>query len=199
MTVSELYFSATGREFYARGIAVTLIGVGFLACGLAGVVFIPWTWSNALPLAGGAFCVVLGGAFLLFAWLAVVYGTITVWRRWRQFRQPAAIINGSGVRYLAIRRPVQIPWPDIEEINWDRTILSRSVVTKVDLRLVPDAAVLHDGPVKVPATRYLNVGMMSDLDVPEDTAVRFLAETAGPRLQITETDRRTPAEDADRP
>lgn len=34
---------------------------------------------------------------------------------------------------------------------------------------------------------------MSDRDIPEEAAQQFLADTAGPRLRINESDRRTPS------
>jgi hypothetical protein len=51
---------------------------------------------------------------------------------------------------------------------------------------------MRDGAITVPASRYLNVGLLSELAVPENVAARFLSETAGSRLEITEVDRRDP-------
>lgn len=198
MTVNELYFPVPGRKSFAQGLSLSVIGIGFLAWGVAGMAVTPWSWAGIIPLLGGVLAVGVGLGVILLVWFTFIYGTITIWRRWRQFRPPAVTIDATGVRYLATHRPALIPWPDIEQVHLTRTIFPKRNVTKASLRLAPGAALLREGPVNVPATRYLNIGMMADLDVPEDTAVRFLEDTAGTRLQVTETLHRTAAANSGR-
>lgn len=191
--VTELCFPAPGWKVYNRGFSLSLLGAGFIALGLADLSFISWRWSSFLFIAGGVFSFLLGIAILLLIWFTFTYGTINIWRRWRQLRQPTAVINATGIRFLAVRRPALVPWQDVEEVRLDRDLLPGSIVTKVSMRLMPSAELVRNGPVNVPGNRYLNIGLMSDLDIPEDVAQQFLADTAGPRLRINESDHRTPS------
>lgn len=193
MTVTELRFPSPSWRFHIRGLSVSILGIGFLALGLAALSFVSWKPSSFFFIAGGIFSTLLGIATIVLVWFTFIYGTAIIWIRWRQLRRPAAIIDADGIRYLAARRPTRIPWSDIEEVRLDRDLRPGTVVTKASVRVLPEAAVLRDGPVKVPGTRYLNIGLMSDLGIPEDCAVGFLEDTAGPRLKVTETDRRTPS------
>lgn len=193
MTVNELYFRAPGWRFYAQGITVSALGLVLLAWGAAGLAFDSLDWVGAIPLLGGVLMVVTGAGLILLVLFIFVYGMLAAWRDWRQLRPPAVVINAAGARFEAPRRPALIPWPDIEEVHLKRTIFPKRVVTKVSLRLTSGAASLRHGLVNVSPTRYLNVGLMSDLDVPEDIAVDYLADVAGTRLQIMETVHRTAA------
>lgn len=198
--MTELYFRAPSRKSYAQGLGLSLIGIGCLAWGVVTLAITPWSLAGILPLAGGVFLVLLGVAFTLFVWFMFAYGMVTAWRDWRQFRVPDAVISSAGVRYLAPRRPVLVPWPDIEEVAVKHTLLSKNnVVTKVSLRLSTGAASLRDGLVHVSASRSLNVGLASDADVSESALLQFLADTAGDRLKITEVDRRSSSVDSRAP
>jgi len=193
--MTELRFPFHGWKVYRQGFGLSLLGIGFVALGLAVLNFIAWKWSaySVAAIAGGIFSLLVGIALLLLIWFAFIYGTINVWLRWRQLRAPTVVIDADGVRFLAARRPALVPWQDVEEIHLNRSFLPRSITTKVSVRLTPDAEVVRHGPVNVPKARYLNIGLMSDLDVPESTAEQFLTDTAGSRLRVTETDRRTPS------
>lgn len=193
MTLNELRFPFPGWKFYIRGFGLSALGLGFLGLGLADLAFVSWKRASVLFIAGGVFALLLGLAIIVLIWFTFLYGTINIWLRWQQPRRPSVIVNADGARFLASRRPVHIPWRDVEEIHLNRSLLPGSVVTKVSMRLTPSATAVHDGPVNVPGTRYLNIGLMSDLDVPEDAAQQFFSDTVGPRLRITETDRRTPS------
>jgi hypothetical protein len=190
MTTSELRFRSPGLSFYSGNLGISVLGLALVVFGLFDLAVDPWNWGGALFILGGVFVTLLGAALALFVWFTLILGTVSSWRQWRQFRPPAVVIDDSGVRYLASRGPVLIPWLDIEQICLDRTILRASVVTKVSLRLAPHAALLHDGKRALHPDRYLNIGLAADLSVPESVAVGFLAQTAGSRLEITEEDRR---------
>lgn len=193
MTINELRFRTPGLAFYAQGIALSALGIALMVGGVVIVVIDPWNLIGDIYILSGVFLGLVGVAFTLLVWFLYVWGTISTWRLWRQFRPPAVVIDASGVRYLAARRAVLVPWPDIEKLGLERTVFRNRVVTRVLLRLAPGAALLRDGAITVPASHSLNVGTMSRLAVPEDIALRFLAATAGPRLEITEVDRRNPA------
>lgn len=192
MTTNELRFPAPGARFYVSGISLSIIGLALIAWGVVILAFDPWNWPEAIFLLGGIFVAVLGAVFCSFVWFTLAWGTFTTWRNWRQLRAPSVIIDATGVRYLASRRPTAIPWSDIEQLGVRRSIFRNHVVTKIFLRLMPSATLLRDGIVPANANRYLNIGLASDLPVPEETAVRFLQETAGSRLKVTEVNRRTP-------
>lgn len=193
MTVSELRFRTPGTRFYAQGLSLSAVGFALIAWGAIVVAFDPWNWAGPIILLGGVYVGVLGVVLTLLVWFIYVWGTITTWRHFRQLRPPAVVMDASGVRYLAPRRPVFVPWPDVERVGLRRIIFRNRVVTKVFLRLTPDAGLLRDGTVAVPASRSVNVGLLSELEVPEDIAMRFLEETVGSRLEVTIDDRRKPA------
>jgi hypothetical protein len=193
MTISEVRFQTPGRAFYTQGIALSALGIALIACGVVIVAIEPWNLVHAIYIVSGIFVGLVGVGFTLLVWFLYAWGAISTWWLWRQFRPPAVVIDASGVRYLAARRPVLVPWPDIEKVGLERSVFRHRVVTKVLLRLAPGAALLRDHAIPVPASRSLNVGTMSRIAVPEDTALRFLAATAKTRLEITEVDRRTPA------
>jgi hypothetical protein len=196
MTTSELRFRAPGLNFYVGGFGISVLGLVLVAVGVIDVVFDPWNWAGVIYLLGGIWTTVLGAGLTLLVWFLFIWGTITNWQRWGQFRLPAVVIDDAGVRYLVARGPVLIPWLDIEQICLDRTIIrDNRIVTKVSLRLAPDAALLRDGVHTVNSNRYLNIGTASNLSVRENVAVRFLAEHVGSRLEITEVDRRPVTDD----
>jgi hypothetical protein len=87
-----------------------------------------------------------------------------------------------------------VPWADIEQICLRRTIFRRRVTVRVSMRLAADAALLHDGPVKVPPSRVLNVGGLARANVSEGDAIRLLEQAGGMPLEVTEVDRRNPAD-----
>lgn len=188
--MTELRFSSPGWKFYSQGLTVSALGIVLVVWGVVIIAVDPWNWVGVISMLGGGMSAAAGLALLLFVWFIYVYGIFTSWRKWRQFRPPTVAVDADGVRYQAPRRPVTVPWADIEQVMVDRIIFPRRVVTKVALRLTPGAALIRDGVIQVPASRYLNVGLMSDLDVPEDVAQEFLSDTAGPRLEIKEDDRR---------
>jgi hypothetical protein len=190
VTISELRFRAPGLRFYAQGLTVCAFGIAAIAWGVAIVVVNPWNWIGVISTLGGVILGVAGVVLCLLVWFIYVWGTVTTWRRWRQLRPPAVVIDASGIRYLAARRPVLVPWPDIEQVGLRRTVFRNRVVAKVFLRLASGAGLVKRDVITVPASRSLNVGLLSDADVPQDLAMRFLAEMAGPRLEITEVDRR---------
>jgi hypothetical protein len=189
MTISELRFRTHGLRFYAQGIAWSAFGIALIVGSVAVVVFAPRNLVGGIDILSGVFFGVVGVAFTLLIWFLYVLGLITAWRQWRQLRPPAVVIDASGIRYLAARRPVLVPWTDVQQVGMRRTNYRTRVATKIFMRLTPGAALLRDGTITVPASRYLNVGRLSELAVPEDIAVRFLSETAGSRLEITEVDR----------
>lgn len=194
MAISELRFPSPALKFYVEGLGWSALGLALIAWGAVVVAFDPWNWTGAVFILGGTFTAALGVVFTVLIWFIFVLGTVTAWRRWRQLRPPAVVIDATGIRYLPYRGPVLVPWPDVEQLGLRRSIFRNRVVTKVFIRLSPGAALLRDGAMTVPASRSLNVGLLSDLAVPEDIAVQFLGETAGSRLRVTEIDRRTPVD-----
>jgi len=191
--VTELRFPSPGWRSDIRALSVSILGVGLAAFGVVIVAVHPWNFTGIISMLGGILGILVGGGLLLLIWFTFIYGMVLSWTRWRQFRRPTAVIDTDGIRYLAARRPTRIPWSDIEEVLLERDLLPGSIVTKASVRMTPEARVLREGPVNVSQTRYLNIGLMSDVGVPEDFAVSFLENTAGPRLRVTETDRRTPS------
>lgn len=188
--MTELRFPSPGWKFYGQGITLSVFGVVLAAWGIVTIAVDPWNWVGVISMLGGGISVVAGAGILLLVWFLYVYGVITSWRDWRQFRPPTVIINSSGAHYRAPRRPVVVEWADIEQVRVNRTIFPKKNVTKVSLQLMPGAALIREGRVRVPASRYLNVGLLSDLTVPEEQAMTFLEETAGTQLELSETDRR---------
>lgn len=197
MAISELRFRSPGLKFYVQGLGWSALGFALIAWGAVVVAFDPWNWKGAVFILGGICTAGLGVVFTLLIWFIYASGTIMTWRQWRQLRPPAVVIDAAGIRYLAPRRPVSIPWPDVEKVGMRRIIFRGRVISQVFIRLRPAAALLGDA-IAIPADGKVRVGRLSDLTVPEDTAVRFLEESSGSRLEITIDDRRTPADDRDR-
>lgn len=192
---TELRFRSPGWKFYGQGLAWSALTVAVSAWGWIGVALVPGDWIGILSKLGGVILGLSGTVMTLFIWGISIGGTIWTWHRWRQLRPPAVVIDDSGIRYLARRRPVFVPWPDVERLVLHRTIRRRRVISSVALYLIPDAALLRDGPIAIPPRRSLNVSTFETLTVPEDVAVRFLEETAGSRLEVEVDDRRDPADD----
>lgn len=190
LTVTELRFPSPGLKIYVQGLGLSLFGIVLAAWGVVIILVDPWDWVGVMSMLGGGVIAGAGILLLLFVWFLYISGTISAWRNWRQLRRPTVVVNAEGAHYQAPRRPVFIPWPDVEEVVVKRAIFPKQVVTKVYLRLTPQAALLRDGLIRVPSSRDLSIGTISDPDVSEERAVRFLEELAGPRLQLTETDRR---------
>lgn len=195
MTVSELRFPSASRKLFTGVAMFTGLGLAIVAWGVVVILFNPLSWTGVLFWISGAYVAGMGLMLIALVWLFLGVGTVTTWRRWRQFFQPPVVIDESGACYRPRRGPVLIPWTDVEQLDVERTILPKSVVTKVSVRLAPDAAALRDGVVSVSDSRNLDVGMLRDLNTPEDTAMRYLEEAAGPLLKITNDDRRRPARD----
>jgi hypothetical protein len=196
---TELRFEASGWRTYAGILKV--IGVGLIFVLLGGFCI---AWN--LP-SGGNISLVVVGAIDAFLGLLVIglalflvgATTILACVKWRQLRLPAVLVDASGVHYLAPRRPLSIPWSDIEQVGLHRTVYrsrsrSRSYNRRVDtglfVRLRPDSTALDDSPLPLPADRVLRLGDLSKLPVPEDFAVRFLEKTTGSPVEVTVTDRR---------
>lgn len=190
MLVTELRFSSPGWKFYSQGITVSVFGIGLAVWGVVIVAVDPWNWVGAISMLGGAISAAAGVALLLLVWFIFIYGMIKAWRDWKQFRPPAVVVDAEGAHYQAPHRPVLVSWPEIEGVHVNRAVFPKKNVTKVSLRLIPDAVLIREGLVHVPASRYLNVGLLSDTAVPEDAALAFLAAAAGTRFELTETDRR---------
>lgn len=197
MTVSKLYFRSPGWKFYGQGVTLSAGGLGLTAFCVFALVVDPWNWVGVMAMAGSIFGIVAGVGLLLLTWFIFIYGTIRAWHNWRQLRPPVVTIDATGVYYHA-SRPAMVPWADIEQVCLHRTIFPKTVISKIYLRLTPDAALIRDGKVSVPGNRNFNVGLVSELDVPEEAAVRFLTETTGAPLEIEETDNRPSAEDTGR-
>lgn len=190
LTVTELRFPSSGWKFYSQGITVSIVGVLVAVLGVVIIVVDPWNWVGVISMLGGGVAAGAGTIIVLLVCFMYVYGGVTNWRDWRQFHPPAVIVDHAGAHYQARRNSILVPWPDVERVKVNRTVFPKKNVTKVSLYLMPEAALIREGLVHVPASRYLNVGMLSELAVPEDAAVHFLAEIAGTKLELSETDRR---------
>jgi hypothetical protein len=172
---------------------LSALGIGLIAFGVLFVIIEPWNPGHAIYVVSAVFAALVGVAFTVLVWFIFVWGAISTWQLWRQLRSPAVVVDASGVRYLGVRRPARVAWPDVEKVDLHRTVFPNRVVTRVVLRLAPGAALLRDPAIRVGADRSLLIGTMATVDVPEDSALRFLAAAAGDRLEITEDDRRKPA------
>jgi hypothetical protein len=192
MTTSELRFRSPGWAFYRQGLGLAVIDLFIVAMVVIEVVNYPRSWTGPVVVAVlGLLCM----SVFMFTWFVLMWEANKTWRQWRQFRPPAVLIDDAGVRYLAARGPVLIPWADIEEILVKRTLRRAEVVTKVSLRLAPGAVLLMPDGVKTgPVNRNLNIGRAADMSVSESVALDFLSETAGSRVRVTEDFRRTSAD-----
>jgi hypothetical protein len=192
--MSELRFPAPSRRVYGQGVGWTVLGVLLLVWGIVVIAANPLNWAGAVFVIGGVFVGCLGLLVILLVWAIFALGTAAAWRNFRQLRPPDVVVDDFGVRYLASRRPVAIPWGDIERVGVERVIFPDRTISQVSVRLAPGAALLHDGRFTVPSDRALKVGLLAELAVPEDTAMRFLEEKAERRLEIKVDDRRVTAE-----
>ena len=140
-------------------------------------------WATAF---GGA------GTLVALGTMAVgVIGTVHTWYFWRQLIYPGAVVDAGGIRFEARRRPIMIPWAQIETLDLKRMIRNakykRGVTTMLKARVLPDAAVLHTDPSPIPADRWLQLGTLEqEADVPYEEAVDILKRLAGARLEISE-------------
>ncbi|MBO0804075.1 MAG: hypothetical protein J2P25_13500 [Nocardiopsaceae bacterium] len=190
MEVSELRFRPPGWKAYLNGIELSAIGLAVIAWGAAVVAWNPWSWRGAILFLSGIGVGAMGAAFTLLTWFIIAFGMVTSWRRWRRLRPPVKIVDASGIHYLSPRRPVFVPWSDVEQVILRRNIFPKRVISSVFIRFAPGAALLRDGTFRVPADHSLSIGPLAAVSVPEDVAVRFLEEIAGPRLEVETEDRR---------
>lgn len=198
----ELRITGWGRRFYWNAIVLWLFAAfiaafywGFEAIVLTdgpdfsvGVVhhhvgIITQLWATAV---GGAGTLVALGVIV-----AVVIGSVRTWHFWRQLLYPRAVVDAAGIRFEARRRPIMIPWAQVETLDLERKIsesrYKTGIVSILEMRVLPDAAVLHTDPSPIPADRWLQLGNLErDADVPYDEAVDILKRLAGARLKITE-------------
>jgi hypothetical protein len=140
-------------------------------------------WATAF---GGAGTLVALGTIA-----AGVIGTVQTWYFWRQFIYPNSVIDAAGIRFEARRRPIMIPWAQIESLDLKRMIRNakykRGVTTMLKVRVLPDAAVLHTDASPIPADRWLQLGTLEqEADVPFAEAVDILKRLADSRLEISE-------------
>jgi hypothetical protein len=140
-------------------------------------------WATAI---GGV------GTLLSLGTMALVaFGTVRTVYFWRQLRYPGAVIDAGGVRFTARRRPITIPWAQVEALKLERTIsesrYKTSIVSTLSMRVLPDAPVLHADACPIPAHRRLRLGSLErDVNATYEEAVDILRRLAGDRLEITE-------------
>lgn len=192
--MTELRFETQGWSHYGWGLIFLGVGIVFVLMGGLTAIWNPLSWGGAMYIVAGVGVAAVGLLFVVLILAIYVGGTIEAWRKWRQLRYPAVLVDASGIRYLARRRPLLIPWADVEQVGLDRTILRTGYVdARFSARLRPGSAVLNSGSVPIPADRVVRLGALSQVSAPEDVVVRFLEGAAGLPLTVTEVDRR-PAE-----
>lgn len=186
----DLHFSSPPWKFWAQGFWLLLLSAVILVLGLLALK-IP---SYAL----GVFLIVIGAAFVLLSLSLFVLRVKSAWRQWRQLHPPDVLVDAVGVHYMAAR-PADVPWSDIEQVCLTRTyisrrtiatFLSRGVISKVYVRLKPDAALLREEKMGIPDSHHLNVGLLSQTGVMDEVAIRILTEVSGAPLEVEEIDRR---------
>jgi hypothetical protein len=140
-------------------------------------------WATAF---GGA-----GTLVALGTMVAGVIGTVQTWYFWRQLIYPKAVVDTAGIRFEAHRRPIMIPWAQIETLKLERKFresrTKNGVTSMLTVHVLPDAAVLQTVPSPIPAERWLQLGDLErDADVPYEEAIGILRRLAGPLLEVTE-------------
>lgn len=191
--ITELRFSVSGWRCYHVGVLAILAGVTSAAC--AGEALALWGGPAfrirvVYELILGCLSVALAVTTLL-ALLANLWDAARTWRRWRQLRQPAAVVSSDGIRYQPNGSEVSFTWADIEELVLHQYHHGRRAVASVYLRLTAPAcgrtasACGPSGrPPRIPGDRTLTVGNLDQIDVPTPLAIATLRTLAGPRFAL---------------
>ena len=188
---TELRFNTPGWKYYGKDAAWLALLGGFSVFVWAAEAVAQWGGPQyrvgIFYQLRGLYIGLITTAITVFASVLIVGTVIRTWRRWRQLRPPAVIIDTAGVRFAARRRPIAIPWHDVEELELRRDKLRTRIISYVWLRLTPNASVLNGSPRD--KDRNYNVGGFDRISVPDQIAMEILRRIAGPRLEIEEHDR----------
>ena len=179
---SELRFSVSGWRCYHVGVLAILVGATSAACAGEGLAL----WGGlhvgvAYQLILGCIAVALA-ATTLVALFANLGEAVRTWLRWRQLRQPTAVISRDGIRYQPRGREVAFAWADIEELALHQYHHGRRAVASVYLRLAAPACGRSGRHPRIPGNRTLSVGNLDQIDVPTPAAIDTLRTLAGPRF-----------------
>ncbi|HLK01247.1 MAG TPA: hypothetical protein VKU39_15245 [Streptosporangiaceae bacterium] len=185
-STTELRFSVSGWRCYHVGVLAIMVGVTSAACAGEALAL----WGGAAFRIGVADELLLGclsvalAVTTLVALLANLWEAARTWLRWRQLRQPAAVVSRDGIRYQPRGCEVAFAWADIEEVALHQYHHGRRAAASVDLRLAAPACTRTGRRVRVPADRTLTVGNLDQIDVPAPTAIATLRRLAGPRFAL---------------
>lgn len=183
---TELRFSVSGWRCYHVGVLAILVCVTSVACAGEALAL----WGGAAFRIGVADELLLGcvsvalAVTTLLALLANLWEAARTWLRWRQLRQPAAVVSSDGIRYQPHGCEVSFAWAVIEELALRQYHHGRRAVASVDLRLAAPACARTGRRVRVPADRTLTVGNLDQIDVPTQAAVATLRRLAGQRFAL---------------
>ncbi|MCW2946184.1 MAG: hypothetical protein JWR24_2901 [Actinoallomurus sp.] len=194
----ELRFKSPGWSFYGKTLLWSMLPAGVSVLIWGAMALSAWGGPEfKLGFLGELRGVVLGllSAFLaLGMWALLVYGTYKNWRIWHQSRRPGGVIGPQGIRFETRLGSITVPWANVEALVLGGTGTRRKAGHPLQLRLMPHAEMLRDGPVRVPAHRRLMLARLpDDVDLPVGDVIDVLRRLAGPCFDVRERDRTEPS------
>jgi hypothetical protein len=199
---TELRIKAPGWNFYGWTFLIWLLGVvlAVFYWGLEAVVLVygPDYQVGGLDYRVGivnqSWAILVGGVGTLLT-LSIsglaIYGAAQSWRHWRRFRLPGVVVDADGIRFEARRRPLMIPWPQVERLELKRSVFKHKSTTRylsrLRVRLSPGSDVLRADASPVSTNRWLYIGHLEEhISVSYEDAIEILKRTAGLRLELIE-------------